>query len=192
MNQLDFYYSSEELIFCEKHFIKYFGPCDYIFHDSSDKIPHVDIYVILPTKQHPYYRLITCGMGSCSMSLPEDLCGKEFDRIELMFTLPSVSSMRFLRRSALSATLFTSPFFSSPSMSFTTEFLSFIMLVAISCCDITPLSHRASITRNCSGVILNPCCWKMPVMYCFVRLCTRFRNTPTCLLSIIIDSKTVY
>ena len=89
MNKSDFYYSAEEFIFCEKHFIKYFGPCDYIFHDSSDKIPHVDIYVILPTKQHPYYRLITCGMGSCSMSLPEDLFGKEFDRIELMFTLPS-------------------------------------------------------------------------------------------------------
>lgn len=89
MNKSDFYYSAEEFIFCEKHFIKHFGPCDYIFHDSSDKIPHVDIYVILPTKQHPYYRLITCGMGSCSMSLPEDLFGKEFDRIELMFTLPS-------------------------------------------------------------------------------------------------------
>ena len=50
MNKSDFYYSAEEFIFCEKHFIKHFGPCDYIFHDSSDKIPHVDIYVILPTK----------------------------------------------------------------------------------------------------------------------------------------------
>ena len=81
-------YSPIELQAVENHIIKYFGSIDKKLHVEECENLDLHLYVINPTKEKDYYTVITCGMGSYKMELPDDYKDDNyFDRIEMLIYL---------------------------------------------------------------------------------------------------------
>ena len=83
------YYSADELTAVEQHYDKHFGPTSCVFHHKGNDAPHIDLCLISPTAEYPQYRLLTCGMGSQAMDIPDEIQGQVMSNIEVMITLPS-------------------------------------------------------------------------------------------------------
>ncbi len=79
-------YTEEELKIVEEHIEKYFGEYDSVFRgrDSS----RVDVCIIKPSVSRNYYTLVTIGMGSFKMNVPEKFRQYDFERAELAIFLP--------------------------------------------------------------------------------------------------------
>ena len=76
--------SSMELI--EKHVEQHIGEIGSVWHEIiSDKV-HIDVHQVAPTKDRPYWTLITTGMSDIPMISPESVDG--WDYAELMICLP--------------------------------------------------------------------------------------------------------
>jgi Suppressor of fused protein (SUFU) len=70
-----------------EHIEKYIGPAPMVLHEIiSDKV-HLDIHVVYPTEERPYYVLVTSGMSDKPMTVPEG-CEK-FQYAELYMMLPA-------------------------------------------------------------------------------------------------------
>jgi hypothetical protein len=82
-------YSIKESELIEKHISKYFGEIDHVIHEIVSTDIHLDIYVIKPTEEYNFYKLVTCGMGANEMNVPSNLKSKNISRAELLITLPS-------------------------------------------------------------------------------------------------------
>lgn len=82
-------YSEEEMTAVEEHIQTHFGQYDHVFHEVMSESIHLDVCVIPPEDDRPYYTLVTLGMGAHRMNVPEDLRGKGLERAELMITLPA-------------------------------------------------------------------------------------------------------
>lgn len=78
-------YSTDQIECIEEHIEKNFGKIDKFMRDNSDDDMQVDIYIISPTIEKPYYTLVTVGMGAYKMSVPEGF----YERIELVICLPA-------------------------------------------------------------------------------------------------------
>jgi Suppressor of fused protein (SUFU) len=63
------------------HVKQYIGPIDAVVHDSSIQLPQVDILIVKPTEEKPFYTLITAGMSEFAMPAPGGF-------MELMVSLP--------------------------------------------------------------------------------------------------------
>jgi suppressor of fused protein SUFU len=70
------------------HIEQYIGPIAAVMHDSSIQVPKVDILIVKPTEEKPYYSLITAGLSELAMSLPAQPYGNISPFIELMVSLP--------------------------------------------------------------------------------------------------------
>lgn len=55
----------------DRHMEKHFGPIDYVLHELAGYPVAVHIYVIGPTDERPYLTLITSGMSTLPMAVPE-------------------------------------------------------------------------------------------------------------------------
>lgn len=82
-------YTEEELDAIEAHITERFGVYENVFHELVSPDIHVDICIIGPTPGSDHYTLVTTGMGAHSMNVPDTLKDKNFDRAELLITLPS-------------------------------------------------------------------------------------------------------
>lgn len=88
------FYTEEEVQRVEEHIKTYFGGYDSVFHEIVSPDIHVDIAIIEPTEQHPYYTLITMGMGAHRMNVPTELSSRKLERAELVICLPSGWKMK--------------------------------------------------------------------------------------------------
>lgn len=59
----------------ENHIEKNIGKIENVFHEISSDFIHVDIYIITPTKEKPYYTLVTSGMSSLPQTVPPKFRG---------------------------------------------------------------------------------------------------------------------
>ncbi len=82
-------YSHEEMEAVEAHINNYFGPVSYFMHEIVSTDIHVDICVIPPNEEHPYYTLSTMGMGAHRMKVPQELRCYQLERAELVIALPA-------------------------------------------------------------------------------------------------------
>lgn len=82
------YYTPRQEAAVEEHINRCFGWASVIFHDTADAIPEIDIYPIPPSRDRPYYTLVTKGMGAYRMNLPKELLQEDLDRAELVICLP--------------------------------------------------------------------------------------------------------
>lgn len=57
-----------------------------VFHEIESKIIHRDIYFIKAMKNRPYHILLSCGMSTLPMVVPDDIESSEF--AEVMILLP--------------------------------------------------------------------------------------------------------
>ena len=82
-------YTPEEMDAVEAHIGKYFGPVETVFHELVSPDIHVDICIVAPTEERPFYSLVTMGMGARPMNVPEELREDDLDRAEVAVCLPS-------------------------------------------------------------------------------------------------------
>lgn len=73
------------------HIEKYVGKIDMVWHEIISEHVHIDIHVINPTQEKPFYTLVTSGMSDLPMNVPEG-CEK-LRYSELCLSLPSTWQM---------------------------------------------------------------------------------------------------
>lgn len=81
-------YEAAEVEALEAHIQKYYGHFEGVFHELVSPDIHVDIAIIKPTEERPYWVLVTMGMGAKPMQTPPELDEYQLQRAELMLTLP--------------------------------------------------------------------------------------------------------
>ncbi len=81
-------YTSEEIDVISSHIDKYYGSFDTVFHEKKSPDLHIDICIIEPSEEKPYYQLVTMGMGAYSMNIPKELAEYKLERAELVIALP--------------------------------------------------------------------------------------------------------
>jgi hypothetical protein len=69
------------------HIGKHLGPVDSVFHEMVSDTVHIDVHIVKPNDESPYYRLVTSGMSDLPMTLPKGIPAPRF--VELFATLPS-------------------------------------------------------------------------------------------------------
>ena len=68
------------------HIEQYVGKIDSVYHELvSDKV-HIDIHIVKPTDERPFYTLVTSGMSDLPMNAPTDLA--DVAHAELLVCLP--------------------------------------------------------------------------------------------------------
>lgn len=68
------------------HIEQHIGEIESVFHEILSDIVHIDVHVIEPTDERPFYTLVTSGMSDLPMTVPEG--AEEFQYAELMIYLP--------------------------------------------------------------------------------------------------------
>ncbi|MCF0128766.1 MAG: suppressor of fused domain protein [Pseudobutyrivibrio sp.] len=82
-------YSDREITEYEEHIIKHFGEFKEVFHEIASPDIHLDVIVIEPTAEEPYYKLITEGAGAYKQNAPKEYADKNGHFAEYMIFLPS-------------------------------------------------------------------------------------------------------
>jgi hypothetical protein len=67
------------------HIEKYIGKIDNVFHELISELVHLDIHIVNPTTEKPYYTIITSGMSDLPMTVPNQDVPKY---AELLICLP--------------------------------------------------------------------------------------------------------
>jgi predicted Zn finger-like uncharacterized protein len=70
----------------DAHITAHVGKVETISHEILSEFVHVDVHLVAPTEEKPYWTLITSGMSNLPMAIPE---GAEAPRFaEVMISLP--------------------------------------------------------------------------------------------------------
>lgn len=78
--------SEQNIEIISAHIEKHLGAPATVFHELiSDKV-HIDVHIIAPTADRPFYSLVTSGMSDKPMNAPEG--AEELRYTELMICLP--------------------------------------------------------------------------------------------------------
>lgn len=77
-------YSEEEAACTDHHMERYFGSADFVHREPAGPWGQVDVNLIPPSDEHPWFTLVTQGMGARAFRDEE---GEE-QRCELLMTLP--------------------------------------------------------------------------------------------------------
>lgn len=83
-----FLYTEKEIDEYECYIQENFGEYKEVLHEIISPDIHLDIIVVPPTDEDPYYKLITMGVGAYAMNIPENLRGEELEHMELVLYLP--------------------------------------------------------------------------------------------------------
>lgn len=78
--------SESNLQAIDQHLEEHFGKVDYVLHELVSDLVHIDIHVINPTPERPWYTLVTSGMSDLPMHPPEG--AEEYQHAEIMICLP--------------------------------------------------------------------------------------------------------
>lgn len=68
------------------HIEEYVGEIDVVFHEIVSDLVHIDVHQIKPTRERPFYTLVTSGMSDRPMTTPPEAAG--WEHAELMVYLP--------------------------------------------------------------------------------------------------------
>lgn len=69
------------------HVQNHFGSTSFVLHEEKSVTVHVDVHVVPPNADRPYFTLLTSGMSDLNMHVPEGL--EEFELAEACLCLPS-------------------------------------------------------------------------------------------------------
>lgn len=83
-------YTEEEINEYEAYIQKSLGEYQDVFHEIVSPDIHLDVIIVPPTEEAPFYKLVTMGMGAYAMNVPEEL-KKDYnlEHAELMLFLPA-------------------------------------------------------------------------------------------------------
>lgn len=75
------------------HVQRHIGPIAYVWHETASTIVHVDVHVVFPTEERPFYTLVTSGMSDLPMTVPKDVETPAY--AELLLRLPAEWNLDF-------------------------------------------------------------------------------------------------
>lgn len=81
-------YTEQEINEYECYIQENFGEYKEVLHEIISPDIHLDIILVPPTDEDPYYKLVTMGMGAYAMNIPEKLKGNDLEYAELVLYLP--------------------------------------------------------------------------------------------------------
>lgn len=81
-------YSQKELKKIDAFIENEYGPFSEVIHEIYSPDIHLDIAVVPPTDEQPYYKLVTMGAGAYKMNVPEELKKYKLERAEYVIFLP--------------------------------------------------------------------------------------------------------
>ena len=82
-------YSEEDMAAYEAYVESTFGEYHEAFHEILSPDIHLDVIVIPPKEETPYYTLVTAGAGAYPMEIPEDLAEFDLTYAEYIICLPA-------------------------------------------------------------------------------------------------------
>lgn len=83
-----FFYSSKEVNKIEAYIQKQYGDFPTVIHEIVSPDIHVDIALIPPSDEQPYYKLVTMGAGAYKMDVPREFGKRKLERAEYVIFLP--------------------------------------------------------------------------------------------------------
>ncbi len=85
---LQFFYEEDELNELDRFICEKFGEYKSVFHEMASPDVHLDVCIIDPTDEEPYYKLVTMGAGAYKMAIPEQMQKYGLDYAEYVIYLP--------------------------------------------------------------------------------------------------------
>ncbi len=70
----------------DRHITEHLGTPEWVFHEIVSDLVHLDVHVVAPSSERPFYTLITSGMSARSMKVPEGY--ENLSYAELVICLP--------------------------------------------------------------------------------------------------------
>lgn len=83
-----YFYSEKELDKLEEYISASYGKIEFVFHEIESPDIHLDVMVIKPSEDQPYYKLVTMGAGAYKMNVPRELKSYNLERAEYVIFLP--------------------------------------------------------------------------------------------------------
>lgn len=78
--------SESNLQAIDDHVAEHIGKIENVWHEIVSDIVHIDVHVVPPRPERPYYTLVTSGMSDLPMNAPEG--AEDWKYAELMLCLP--------------------------------------------------------------------------------------------------------
>lgn len=69
------------------HIERHLGKVETVLHEIVSDLVHIDVHVVVPSDDRPFYTLVTSGMSEAPMTTPEG--AEEFRFAELLICLPA-------------------------------------------------------------------------------------------------------
>ena len=69
-----------------EHIARHLGPVENVLHELISDLVHIDVHVVDPTPDRPFYTLVTSGMSDRPMNTPPEAESSKY--AELMISLP--------------------------------------------------------------------------------------------------------
>ncbi len=83
-----FLYSNEELDELDAFICDMFGTYENVFHEIVSPDIHLDVCIVDPTEEDPYYKMVTMGAGAYKMAIPDQWKDYNLDYAEYVIYLP--------------------------------------------------------------------------------------------------------
>ncbi len=81
-------YDGPEIDALDEFICDMFGSYKNVFHELVSPDIHLDVCIVDPTEEDPYYKLVTMGAGAYAMDIPEKWRGYGLERAEYVIYLP--------------------------------------------------------------------------------------------------------
>ena len=81
-------YEESELDELDSFIVDMFGDYKNVFHEIVSTDIHLDVCIVDPTEEDPYYKLVTMGAGVYKMQIPEQWQKYDLDYAEYVIYLP--------------------------------------------------------------------------------------------------------
>ncbi len=81
-------YDDAEIDELDQFICDMFGEYKNVFHEIASPDVHLDVCIIEPTEEDPYYKLVTMGAGAYKMKIPEQWQKYQLDYAEYVIYLP--------------------------------------------------------------------------------------------------------
>lgn len=81
-------YDDSEIEELDSFIADMFGDYKNVFHEIASPDVHLDVCIVDPTDEEPYYKLVTMGAGAYKMKIPEKWQKYDLDYAEYVIYLP--------------------------------------------------------------------------------------------------------
>lgn len=83
-----FLYDENEINEIDNYICEAFGTYSNVFHELVSPDVHLDVCIVSPTEEQPFYKLVTMGAGAYSMKVPEQMAKYNLSHAEYVIYLP--------------------------------------------------------------------------------------------------------